>query len=80
MAKISFLCCLLWAELGNAESLLAATRKLSEHYYRSTYLAEQLKVYERAYVPEIIREHKTGVAILLKLVIEQRISGTWSFP
>lgn len=71
---------LLSNSLANANDLHSVARQLGKHYFHELGWNEQVKEYERMYVPQMIKYYVYPTAPLLRLIVERRIIFTMRFP
>lgn len=79
LALLSFIAILI-PSTAIASDYDSVLKQLTRHYYHSLDIDDQMKVYEKRYVPEFVKEYKTPMAIFLRLTIERKITCTWRFP
>ena len=65
---------------ADAMSLEEAAKELSKHYFITKEVKDQMKLYEKMYIPEDVRDRLYPASIFLRMVIERRVVARWSFP
>jgi hypothetical protein len=64
---------------SQAQEYNRATKAVAEIYYHESGIDQQLKVYEKKYIPEDVRRLGGNVLVLTKIALEQRIIFKWEF-
>lgn len=58
---------------------MTASKKLALATYKYSDMDDQMKIYERRYVPKKLREQAVIVGIVVKLVMEKQVSFRWEY-